>query len=183
MATAQAESTIPTGTWRSDHVHSRVAFSVKHMVVATYRAGFDDFEIRLSDEDGEPKITGEAKVESIESRDKEQRGHLLSSDFFDVERYPTIGFVSTSIRRDGDQLSVDGDLTIKGISRHVTATGEISGPVVDISDTEKVGIDLEAKVNRTDFALNWNAPLPKGGVAVDNEVTLTVHLELVKEQS
>jgi polyisoprenoid-binding protein YceI len=183
MATAQAKSTIPTGTWRSDRVHSRVAFSVKHMVVATYRAGFDDFDIRLSDEDGEPKIVGEAKVESIESRDVEQRGHLLSPDFFDAERYPTIGFESTSIRRDGDQLSVDGDLTIKGITRHVNATGEFSGPVLDIADTEKVGIDLETKVDRTDFGLNWNAPLPKGGVAVDNEATLGVHLELVKEQN
>jgi polyisoprenoid-binding protein YceI len=181
MATAQAESTIPTGTWRSDHVHSRVAFSVKHMVVATYRAGFEDFDIRLSDEDGEPKIAGEARVASIESRDEDQRGHLLSPDFFDMERHPTIGFESTSIRRDGDRLSVDGDLTIRGITRQVTATGEISGPVVDIADTEKVGIDLEAKVDRTDFGLNWNAPLPKGGVAVDNEVTLTVHLELIKE--
>ena len=183
MTIAQTESTIPTGSWRSDRVHSRVAFSVKHMVVATYRAGFDDFDIRLSDETGEPKIVGEATVESIESRDAEQRGHLLSPDFFDAELYPTIGFESTSFRRDGDQLSVEGDLTIKGITRRVTATGEISGPVVDTADTEKVGIDLETKVDRTDFGLNWNAPLPKGGVAVDNEVTLTVHLELVKEQN
>jgi polyisoprenoid-binding protein YceI len=183
VTTAQAESIIPTGSWRSDRVHSRVAFSVKHMVVATYRAGFDDFDIRLSNEGGEPKIVGEAKVESIESRDEEQRGHLLSPDFFDAERYPTIGFESTSTRRDGDQLTVDGDLTIRGITRRVTATGEISGPVVDIADTEKVGIDLETKVDRTDFGLSWNAPLPKGGVAVDNEVTLTVQLELVKEQN
>jgi polyisoprenoid-binding protein YceI len=183
VTTTQAESIIPTGSWRSDRVHSRVAFSVKHMVVATYRAGFDDFDIRLSDVGGEPKIVGEAKVESIESRDEEQRGHLLSPDFFDAERYPTIGFESTSIRRGGDQLTVDGALTIKGITRRITAKGEISGPVVDIADTEKVGIDLETKVDRTDFGLNWNAPLPKGGVAVDNEVTLTVQLELVKEQN
>jgi polyisoprenoid-binding protein YceI len=181
MPTAQAESTIPTGTWRSDPVHSRVAFSVKHMVVATYRAGFDEFDISLSDADGEPKISGEAKVESIESRDETQRAHLLSPDFFDVDQHPVIRFESRSIRRDGDQLTVDGDLTIKGITQEVTATGEISGPVVDISDTEKVGIDLETKVDRTDFGLNWNAPLPKGGVAVENEVTLSVHLELVKD--
>jgi polyisoprenoid-binding protein YceI len=180
MATAQAESTIPTGTWQSDPVHSRVAFSVKHMVVATYRAGFDDFDIRLTDESGEPKISGEARVESIESRDETQRAHLLSPDFFDAENHPAIRFESTAIRRDGDELVVDGDLTIKGNTRHVTATGEISGPVVDISDTEKVGIDLEAKVDRTQFGLNWNAPLPKGGFAVENEVTLSVHLELVR---
>jgi len=180
MPTAQAESTIPTGTWQSDPVHSRVAFSVKHMVVATYRAGFDDFDIRLSDESGEPRIAGEARVDSIESRDEQQRAHLLSPDFFDAENYPAIRFESTAIRRDGDQLVVDGDLTIKDNTRHVTATGEISGPVVDIADTEKVGIDLEAKVDRREFGLNWNAPLPKGGFAVENEVTLTVHLELVR---
>jgi polyisoprenoid-binding protein YceI len=180
MTTAQAESTIPTGTWQSDPVHSHVGFSVKHMVVATYRAGFDDFEIRLSDEDGTPKISGEARVESIESRDETQRAHLLSPDFFDAENHPEIRFSSTDIQREGDRLTVDGELTIKGNTRHVTATGEISGPVVDISDTEKLGIDLEAKVDRTDFGLNWNAPLPKGGFAVENEVTLSVHLELVR---
>jgi polyisoprenoid-binding protein YceI len=180
MTTAQAESTIPTGTWQSDPVHSRVGFSVKHMVVATYRAGFDDFDIRLSDEDGQPKISGEAQVESIESRDEQQKGHLLSPDFFDADNHPAIKFESTDIRRDGDKLTVDGELTIKGNTRHVTAIGEISGPVVDISDTEKVGIDLETKVDRTEFGLNWNAPLPKGGFAVDNEVTLSVHLELVR---
>ena len=180
MTTAQAESTIPTGTWQSDPVHSRVAFSVKHMVVATYRAGFDEFEIRLTSEDGEPRIAGEARVESIESRDETQRAHLLSPDFFDAENHPAIRFESTGIERDGDRLTVDGDLTIKGNTRHVTAIGEISGPVVDISDTEKLGIDLEAKVDRTEFGLNWNAPLPKGGFAVEHEVTLTVHLELVR---
>ena len=180
MPTAQAESTIPTGTWQSDPVHSRVAFSVKHMVVATYRAGFSDFDIRLSDEDGEPKISGEAQVESIESRDETQKGHLLSPDFFDVDNHPAIKFESTSISRDGDQLTVEGDLTIRGVTKSVTAKGEISGPVVDISETEKLGIDLETKVDRTDYGLNWNAPLPSGGFAVDNEVTLSVHLELVR---
>jgi polyisoprenoid-binding protein YceI len=180
MTTAQAESTIPTGTWQSDQVHSRVGFSVKHMVVATYRAGFDEFEIRLSDEDGESKISGEARVASIESRDDQQRAHLLSPDFFDADRYPVIRFDSTEIRRDGDQLTVEGDLTIKDITKRVEARGEISGPVVDISDTEKLGIDLETKVDRTDYGLNWNASLPKGGVAVENEVTLSVHLELVR---
>jgi polyisoprenoid-binding protein YceI len=181
MTTAQAESTIPAGSWQSDLVHSRVGFSVKHMVVATYRAGFSDFDIRLGDEDGEPKISGEARVESIESRDDQQRAHLLSPDFFDAESHPAIAFESTSISRDGDRLNVEGDLTIKGNTRHVTAQGEISGPVVDIADQEKLGIDLETKVDRTEFGLNWNAPLPKGGFAVENEVTLSVHLELVKE--
>lgn len=181
MTTAQAESTIPTGTWQSDRVHSRVGFTVKHMVVATYRAGFTDFDIRLGDEGGAPKLTGEARVASIESRDETQRAHLLSPDFFDAERYPAITFESTAIRRDGDQLVVEGELTIKGTTKRIEARGEISGPVVDISDTEKLGIYLETKVDRTDYGLNWNAPLPKGGFAVDHEVTLSVHLELARE--
>jgi polyisoprenoid-binding protein YceI len=128
------------------------------MVVATYRAGFDDFDIRLSDEYGQPMISGGAKVKSIESRDEQQRAHLLSPDFFDAENYPVITFESTDIRRDGDNLTVDGDLMIKGKTRHVNAVGEISGPVVDLAEQEKVGIDLEAKVDRTEFGLNWNAP-------------------------
>jgi polyisoprenoid-binding protein YceI len=120
-------------------------------------------------------------VESIESRDEQQRAHLLSPDFFDAENHPAIAFESASISRDGDELTVEGDLTIKGNTRRVTARGEISGPVVDIADQEKLGIDLETNVDRTEFGLDWNAPLPKGGFAVENQVTLSVHLELVKE--
>jgi polyisoprenoid-binding protein YceI len=181
MTTAQVENTIPTGVWKSDPVHSNVGFLVKHMVVATFRGAFTDFDITLANEDGEPRIYGAARVESVDVRDETQKGHLLSPDFFDVERNPEITFTSTAIRLEGDDLIVDGELTIKGTTRPVEARGTIVGPVSHPTGGERIGIDLETTVDRTDFGLNWNAELPKGGVMVEDAVTLTIHLELAKE--
>jgi polyisoprenoid-binding protein YceI len=182
QAQRQAQVAIPTGTWRSDPVHSHVGFAVKHMVVATFRGSFTDFDVALANEDGEPKLYGAVRVDSVQVRDENLNGHLLSPDFFDAERHPEITFSSTGIRTDGDDLVVDGDLTIKGTTRSVEARGRITGPVVHPAGGERIGIDLETTVDRTEFGLNWNAPVPSGGVAVENEVTLTVHLELAKEE-
>jgi polyisoprenoid-binding protein YceI len=182
MTTAQAEIAIPTGTWRSDPVHSHVGFAVKHMVVATFRGSFDDFEVKLENEDGEPKLHGAVRVASVQVRDENLKGHLLSPEFFDAERHSEITFTSTAIRLEGDDLVVDGDLTINGITKAVEARGQIYGPVEHPAGGERVGIDLETTVDRTEFGLNWNAELPNGGVAVQNEVTLTVHVELASEE-
>src|SRR5215216_8173052 len=114
MATAQAETTIPTGVWKSDPVHSHVGFSVKHMVVATFRGAFTDFDITLDNAGGEPVLYGAVRVGSVDVRDETLNGHLLSPDFFDAERTPEIQFTSTDIRTEGDVLVVDGELAIKG---------------------------------------------------------------------
>ncbi len=180
--TIQAEATIPAGVWKSDPVHSQVGFAVKHMVVATFRGTFTDFAVTLANEDGEPSLYGAVRTDSVQVRDENLNGHLLSPDFFDSERYPEITFTSTGIHADGADLVVDGDLTIKGTSKAVEAHGQISGPVAHPAGGERIGIDLETQVDRTEFGLNWNAPMPSGGVAVQNEVTLTVHLELAKEE-
>src|SRR6266516_3767665 len=180
--TTQAEATIPAGVWKSDPVHSQVGFAVKHMVVATFRGTFTDFAVTLANEDGEPSLYGAVRTDSVQVRDENLNGHLLSPDFFDSERYPEITFTSTGIHADGTDLVVDGDLTIKGTSKAVEAHGQISGPVAHPAGGERIGIDLETQVDRTEFGLNWNAPMPSGGVAVQNEVTLTVHLELAKEE-
>jgi polyisoprenoid-binding protein YceI len=181
QAETQAETTIPAGVWKSDPIHSQVGFAVKHMVVATFRGTFTDFAVTLANEDGEPSLYGAVRTDSVQVRDENLSGHLLSPDFFDSERYPEITFTSTGIHTDGDHLVVDGDLTIKGTSKAVEARGQINGPVEDPAGGERIGVDLETQVDRTEFGLNWNAPLPSGGVAVQNEVTLTVHLELAKE--
>ena len=182
MTTVQAETAIPTGVWMSDPVHSQVGFAVKHMVVATFRGTFTDFGVTLANEDGEPRLYGAVRTDSVEVRDENLRGHLLSPEFFDSERYPELTFTSTGIRADGGELVVDGDLTIKDVTKPVEARGRISGPVAHPAGGERVGIDLETRVDRTEFGLNWNAPMPSGGVAVENEVTLTVHLELAREE-
>jgi polyisoprenoid-binding protein YceI len=182
MTTAELETIIPTGTWKSDPIHSNVGFAVKHMVVATFRGGFTDFDVTLSGDEGEPRLEGAVRVASVDVRDETLNGHLLSPDFFDADRHPEIRFASTAIRAEGDELVVDGDLTIKGTTKPVEARGQITGPVEDPAGGERVGIELETTVDRTEFGLNWNAPLPSGGVAVQNEVTLVVHLELAKEE-
>ena len=182
MTTVQARTAIPTGIWNSDPVHSQVGFAVKHMVVATFRGTFADFSVTLASKGREPSLYGSVRADSVQVRDKDLSGHLLSPDFFDTERYPEITFTSTGIDTDGADLVVEGDLTIKGTTRRVEARGQISGPAAHPAGGERIGIDLETQVDRTEFGLNWNAPVPSGGVAVGNEVTLTVHLELAEEE-
>ena len=180
MTTAQAETKIPAGTWKSDPVHSHVGFAVKH-IVGTFRGGFGDYDVTLTEVDGEPKLSGTAKVESIQVDDENLHGHLLSPEFFDAERHPEIRFESTRITREDDQVVIDGELSLGGESREVVARGEISGPAAGPADSERIGIDLEAKVDRHDYGLDWQMDLPDGGKALGDEVTLTVHLELVRE--
>jgi polyisoprenoid-binding protein YceI len=182
MTTVQAETTIPTGDWRSDRVHSHVGFSVRHMVVATFRGSFADFDVTLANQDGAPSLYGAVRTESVQVADENLKGHLLSPEFFDSERFPEITFTSTEIRADDGKLVVDGELTIKGTTKRVQARGDINGPAAHPAGGERIGIDLETQVDRTDFGLNWNAPMPRGGVAVEDEVTLTVHLELAKKE-
>ncbi|MDQ3719660.1 MAG: YceI family protein [Actinomycetota bacterium] len=175
------EQQIPTGTWVADRIHSSVAFEVKHMVVATFRSKFDDYEARLTVEDGEPKLVGTVQVASIEARDERLAGHLQSPDFFDAERTPELHFESTAFRHDGDELTVEGDLTIRGVTRQVAAHGAIAGPHVNIAGDEGLGLELETTVDRTDYGLGWNASLPKGGFALANDVKLKISLELVRQ--
>ncbi len=183
MATVTEKTAIPTGIWSSDPVHSSVGFSVKHMVVATFRGSFSEFDVTLANDDGEPRLYGAVRVDSVEVRDENLNGHLLSPDFFDAERAPEITFTSSEIgvAEDGE-LVIRGKLTIKGTTKEVEARGRMVGPVEHPAGGERIGIDLETEVDRTEFGLNWNAPVPSGGVAVQNEVTLTVHLELSRQE-
>jgi polyisoprenoid-binding protein YceI len=182
MATAQAESTIPTGTWQSDPVHSHVGFAVKH-VVGTFRGSFGEFEATLSDTSGKRQLSGRVPAESVQVKEENLQGHLLSPEFFDVEKTPEISFESTEIAAEDGQVVIDGELTVKGITKPVVARGEINGPAAGPDGNERVGLDLETKVDRHDYGLDWQMDLPGGGKTLGDEVTLTVHLELVKDES
>jgi len=182
MSTTATAEPLLTGTWKLDTVHSHVGFAVKHMVVSTFRGRFDDYDATLTAaEGGTPKIEGKVKVDSIVVKDENLAGHLKSPDFFDTAQYPEIGFVSSEIELDGEQLEVQGELTIKGHTHRVSARGSIAGPHEDISGNDRLGIELQAVVDRREYGLEWNAPLPKGGFALDNDVKLEVSLELVRE--
>ena len=178
MSITQIETLVPTGTWTSDPVHSSIGFAVKHMGVIPFRGGFKTFEAVLAD-DG--KLVGSAPVETIQTDDENLTAHLLSPEFFDAERYPVLRFESSQIRRDGDEIAVDGILTLKGVSQPVELRGTVTGPLTDPYGTERLGLELETTIDRTAFGIDWNADLPSGGKVVENEVKLTAQLELVQQ--
>jgi polyisoprenoid-binding protein YceI len=171
MTISEAIRTVPAGRWSADPVHSSLGFAVRHMGVTPFRGGFARFEATL--EDG--RLDGSAPVAAVVTDDDNLTGHLLSPDFFDAARFPQVGFTSTAITRDGDELVIAGELEIRGTRRPVRLTGTIAGPVND-----RLGLELETTIDRTDFGMTWNMEFPGGGVALENEVMLTADLELVK---
>ena len=174
----ETRTDLPTGTWQVVPVHSTVAFSVKHMLVANFRGGFGTFDVTL-DENG---LRGTVDISSVDVSEPNLNGHLLSPDFFDVERNPQLSFRSTAIRASGGELDIDGELSIKGVTKPVKITGTVSGPATHPFDaSSRLGLELETVIDRTAFGLNWNAPLPTGGFAVGNDVKLHAELELVLE--
>jgi polyisoprenoid-binding protein YceI len=171
---------LPAGTYTSDPVHSTTGFAVKHML-ATFRGSFAAFDAELTvDEDGSARLVGSVPVDSVVVKDENLVAHLQSPDFFDAEQHPRISFESTDIATDGANVTVTGDLTLKGHTERVTAQGSLAGPTEDPFGNTKLGLQLETVVDRTKFGLNWNAPLPKGGFMLANDVTLTVDLELAQ---
>lgn len=169
---------LPAGTWQLDPVHSTVAFSVKHMLVANFRGGFGTFDVAL-DENG---LRGTVDVTSVDVSEPNLNGHLLSPDFFDAERHPQLSFRSNAIRVSGEDLDIDGELTLKGVTQPVKITGTVSGPATHpFDESSRLGLELETVIDRTAFGLDWNAPLPSGGFAVGNNVKLQAELELVLE--
>jgi polyisoprenoid-binding protein YceI len=178
--TTTTEQQIPVGTWGVDPIHSTALFSVGHAAVGTFRGQFRKIDGGL--EDG--VLRGEVSLETLDVFDDNLKGHLLSPDFFDAERNPTLTFVSTGIAADGGDITVQGELTVRGVTQPVVAKGTITGPE-DLGEFGgvKLGVDLETTIDRTVHGLNWNAPLAGGKRMLENDVTLSVHLELVQAEA
>ena len=174
-----ATTTLPAATWGVDPVHSTAGFSIKYMV-SSFKADFAKVDAALDTTGDTPKLTGSVDPASIQLKDENFHAHLQSAEFFDTENHPAITFESTDFRTDGDELVVDGNLTIKGETRPVEARGTIGEPFEDPFGGTRLGITLEASVDRTHFGISWNNPLPKGGMALADEVKLHVDLQLVK---
>jgi polyisoprenoid-binding protein YceI len=165
---------IPAGTWTVDPVHSSATFTVKHMMVGTFRGEFTRIEGSLSD----GKLVGRVKIDSIQVKDAGLKEHLLSPEFFDAERYPEIVYESATVDLQDGSLISTGTLTLKGKTTEITAVGTLAGPVVTLGDVETIGINLKATVAREAVGLRWNAPLPEAGVVLGPHVTIAVSLEL-----
>ncbi len=167
---------VPAGTWAADKVHSGVGFAVDYMA-GTFQGSFDDVEASLQD----GVLRGAARVASVQVKDPNLAAHLQAPDFFDAERHPEITFESKDIRRDGHELTIDGEITLKGHTQPIEIVGTITDPINDPYGGERFGIKLVTKVDRTAFGLNWNNPLPSGEPALADEVTLTADLQLSKQ--
>jgi polyisoprenoid-binding protein YceI len=174
MSTTEQQA---TGTFLADPVHSHVGFEVPY-AVATFSGEVTDFTATLAD----GHLEGSAKIESITLRDESLSAHVLSPEFFDAERHPVLTF-SGDVVRDGDRATVEGEITMKGITRPATLVGTIVGPTVDHFGATRVGLKLETVVDRTAFDMKWNMPLPNGEPALANEVTLKADLTLVAQEA
>jgi len=175
MSTATIQQ-VPSDTFTLDPVHSSFGFGIKHNGISTFRGQFEQVDARL--EHG--VLIGMAQVESIKTAIPDLRGHLLSPDFFNAAETPTVEFRSTDIRLGEDgSAEVDGELTIRGVTKPVTARGTFASGS-NLGGSDVVGFDLEATVDRREYGLNWQAQLPKGGEVLAWDVTLQIHLELIK---
>lgn len=180
MSTTTLDTAVPAGTWQLDTVHSSASFAIKYMV-ATFKSEFKDVSATLeANPDGSATLTGTVQVGSIDIDDPAFKGHLMAPDFFAADEHPTVTFRSSSLTKEGGQVSIAGDLTIKGQTQRVEGRGEIAEPTEDFMGNTRLGITVETKIDRTAFGLDWNAPLPKGGFALANEVKLVLDLAFVK---
>ena len=177
MATATAP--LLAGNYNADPVHSSFGFAVRYQGVSLFKGTLSDVSARLTD----GRLEGTAKVESISIRTPDQfRQHVLSGEFFDAASHPEVRFGSSDVElREDGTVSVAGELTIKGITRPVQATGTWIAPAADAFGNRRGHLNLEAVIDRTAFDMNWNMALPSGGNVLANEVTLTVELSLVEQ--
>jgi len=167
---------LPTGVWAVDRVHSSIGFAVRHSGVMTFKGTFDEYVARL--EDG--RLEGTAKVASVRVDDPQLAGHLQTPDFFDAELHPELRFVSHSLEREGDRVSIAGELTLRGTTNPVELAGTISGPITDAYGKQRLGLELETTVNRRDYGINWGMELPSGEPMLADDVTITADLALVQ---
>jgi polyisoprenoid-binding protein YceI len=171
----ETQQALPTGTWQADVIHSTVGFAVPYLA-GTFQGTFSDFDASLAD----GALRGTAEVSSVQVKDPNLEAHLQSPDFFDAERFPQLSFEARDVSRSGDDLTISGELTLKGHTEPVEIRGHISDPAPDPYGGERFGLQLETTVDRTKFGINWNNPLPSGDPALSNDVTILVDLQLAK---
>jgi polyisoprenoid-binding protein YceI len=167
-------TTVPAGTLQADVVHSSLGFEVQYMGISFFKGAVKDFEASLVD----GRLAGAARIASLETKDENLHAHLLSPEFFDAERHPEVAF-SGPLAEVGDGVEVDGEITIKGVTKPAVLRGTITGPVSDPYGNARYGLELSTTIDRTEFGLDWNADMPNGTKVLANKVTLKAELSLV----
>jgi polyisoprenoid-binding protein YceI len=172
-------------TWKIDPMHSEVQFKVKHLVISTVTGNFNSFDAQLeaeSDDFTDAKIAFSADIDSVSTNNSQRDGHLKSDDFFNAEKYPKMTFESTKFEKTGSgNYKLHGNLTIRDNTKPVTLDVEHGGVAVDPYGQTKAGFELQGKINRKEFGLQWSAVTEAGGVVVGDEVKLLLNIQMVKQ--
>ncbi|GAS90588.1 YceI family protein [Mycolicibacterium brisbanense] len=180
--TAATATDLTAGTWVIDPVHSSINFSVRHLMVSKVRGSFETFSGTIVvAEDGTPSVTATIDVNSINTRNEQRDAHVRSADFFDAANYPTATFASTGVRRDGDDYVVDGDFTLKGVTKPVSLKLEYNGVNPGMGQGPVAGFEASVVLNRKDFGIDIELPLETGGTVVGDKVTITLEIEALKQ--
>ena len=183
-STSEATGTtqLSVGTWAIDPVHSSIGFSVRHLMVSKVRGNFENFSGAIVvAEDGTPSVTAEIAVDSLHTGNEQRDAHLKAADFFEADKYPTATFVSTGVRADGDTYVLDGDFTLKGITKPVSLTLEFNGVNPGMGHGQVAGFEASVVLNRKDFGIDIDMPLETGGAVVGDKVTITLAIEALKQ--
>jgi polyisoprenoid-binding protein YceI len=182
MTATTAPAQLGTGVWAIDPVHSTISFSVRHLMVSKVRGSFDKFSGAITvDENGTPSVTAEIAVDSINTRNEQRDAHVKSADYFDADNYPVATFRSTGVRADGDDYAVDGEFTLKGVTKPVTLQMQFNGVNPGMGQGEVAGFEASVVLNRKDFGIDLDMPLETGGTVVGDKVSLTLEIEAVKQ--
>ena len=183
MSTDTVNQSVPAGVWTVDPVHSSISFAITHNNVATFRSGFDAYEATLTGGEN-AKLVGSVDVSSIDIDEAQLKGHLMSPDFFDAERFPKLTFTSDRFDvADDGTVRLAGRLEIKGNVREVEATGRFGELPADLGGNPRVALSVSTAVDRRDFGMEFNADLPSGGSVLEWEVAIDVDLELVAQEA
>jgi polyisoprenoid-binding protein YceI len=173
-------STLPAGTYNIDPSHSRVGFSARHAMVTKVRGAFNEYTGAATVADGAASLNIDITVASIDTRSADRDGHLQSADFFDVANFPKITFASTGVKDSGsDKIVVDGNLTIKDVTKPISITFEYTGTATDPFGNARFGFEGEAEINRKDYGLTWNAALETGGILVSENIKLEFEISTI----
>ncbi|HEY0936683.1 MAG TPA: YceI family protein [Trebonia sp.] len=169
------------GTWVIDPVHSEVSFTVRHMMVSKVRGRFDKFEgtIVTTDDPLASTVTASVDLDSINTNQEQRDAHVRSADFFEVEKYPAMTFVSTAVKQGEEGFIMEGDLTLKGVTKTVAFNLEVNGIGPDAYGGTRIGFSAETQINRSDFGVTFNGPIPgvPGGTVVSEKVTINLEIE------
>src|SRR5258708_15303107 len=182
MTAATGTTQLSVGTWAIDPVHSSIGFAVRHLMVSKVRGSFENFSGAIVvAEDGTPSVTAEIAVDSLHTNNEQRDAHVKSADFLEVDKYPTATFRSTNVRANGDNYLVDGEFTLKCVTKPVSLDLEINHVNPGMGHGEEAGVEASVVLDRNDFGIDIDMPLETGGTVVGDKITITLEIEALKQ--